>query len=273
MAILTYDNATSQPGDELTADEQESLRVGEELASQEQELLAGKFTNAEELAKAYKELEGKLGSRGTESEDEDVSDESGESGTEEGDSGSEEGDEEELDTSFLDRLYEEAINDSADFSDEILAELENYDKEDIAQMFLEYRNNQGDADSDEPVELDAEDQEAILDAVGGAEVYEQMMRWAGESLSEQEIEMYDTVMSRGDPLAAYFAAQALNYRYTDANGKEGEMVTGRAPSTKAAGFRSQQELVSAMNDPRYDSDPAYREDVMRKLERSPELNF
>lgn len=269
MAILTYDNSTSQPGDELTADEQESLRVGEELASQEQELLAGKFTSAEELAKAYKELEGKLGSRGAGGEESDAAAEAGEPEAAEGDSG----DEEELDYSFLDRLYEEAVNESAEFSDEILAELENYDKEDIAQMFLEYRNNQSDASSDEPVELDEEDQEAILDAVGGAEVYEQMMRWAGEALSEDEIEMYDTVMSRGDPLAAYFAAQALNYRYTDANGKEGEMVTGRAPSTKASGFRSQQELVSAMNDPRYDSDPAYREDVMRKLERSPELNF
>lgn len=269
MAILTYDNSTSQPGDELTADEQESLRVGEELASQEQELLAGKFTSAEELAKAYKELEGKLGSRGAGEEESDAAAEAGEPEADEGDSG----DEEELDYSFLDRLYEEAVNESAEFSDEILAELENYDKEDIAQMFLEYRNNQGDASSDEPVELDEEDQEAILDAVGGAEVYEQMMRWAGESLSEDEIEMYDTVMSRGDPLSAYFAAQALNYRYTDATGKEGEMVTGRTPSTKASGFRSQQELVSAMNDPRYDSDPAYREDVMRKLERSPELNF
>lgn len=269
MAVLTYDNSTAGPGDELTADEQESLRVGEELAAQEQELLAGKFTSAEELAKAYKELEGKLGSRGKESEDGDVSDEDGDPGAEETDSG----DEQELDYSFLDRLYEEAINESADFSDEILAELENYDKEDIAQMFLEYRNNQSDGGSDEAVELDQEDQDSIVESVGGAETYEQMMRWAGEALSEDEIEMYDTVMSRGDPLAAYFAAQALNYRYTDSIGKEGEMVTGRAPSTKATGFRSQQELVSAMNDPRYDSDPAYREDVMRKLELSPELNF
>ena len=39
-----------------------------------------------------------------------------------------------------------------------------------------------------------------------------------------------------------------------------------------AGFRSQAELVSAMNDPRYESDEAYRNDVLEKLERS-DLNF
>ena len=33
-------------------------------------------------------------------------------------------------------------------------------------------------------------------------------------------------------------------------------------------FRSQQELVAAMSDARYDRDPAYRQDVIEKLDRS-----
>ena len=46
------------------------------------------------------------------------------------------------------------------------------------------------------------------------------------------------------------------------------MVTGKsAPQTKDV-FRSQAELVAAMNDRRYDRDPAYRQDVIEKLERS-----
>ena len=46
------------------------------------------------------------------------------------------------------------------------------------------------------------------------------------------------------------------------------MLTGKGAPTKADVFRSQAEVVRAMQDPRYDSDPAYRNDVMMKLERS-----
>ena len=33
------------------------------------------------------------------------------------------------------------------------------------------------------------------------------------------------------------------------------------------------EVVAAMGDPRYDEDPAYRRDIMEKLDRSPNVNF
>ena len=52
-----------EPKTELTSDEQESLAIGEELEKQQDTLLAGKYKNAEELEKAYKELESKLGSQ------------------------------------------------------------------------------------------------------------------------------------------------------------------------------------------------------------------
>ena len=60
MATLTYD-ANEQVEGELNADEQESLEVGEKLAEQQEQLLAGKFKDAEDLEKAYIELQGKLG--------------------------------------------------------------------------------------------------------------------------------------------------------------------------------------------------------------------
>ena len=94
-----------------------------------------------------------------------------------------------------------------------------------------------------------------------------MLGWAGQNLTYQEIESYDAIMDKGDPAAAYWAVQALSYRYRDANGSEGDLVQGKAPS-QGNGFRSQAELVQAMADPRYDRDPAYRQDVIKKLERS-----
>jgi len=51
------------------------------------------------------------------------------------------------------------------------------------------------------------------------------------------------------------------------------MLSGKAPTNTKDVYRSQAELVAAMNDKRYDNDPAYRQDVIAKLERSDNLTF
>lgn len=58
---LTVNNTPEQEG--LTAEEQDSLQVGEQMAEQQGELLAGKYKNAEELEQAYVELQKKLGDK------------------------------------------------------------------------------------------------------------------------------------------------------------------------------------------------------------------
>ena len=95
-----------------------------------------------------------------------------------------------------------------------------------------------------------------------------MLKWATQNLKQGEIQMYDKVMELGNPLAAYFAVQALAYRYQDSSGKDGQMITGKAPSPSGDVFKSQAQVVQAMGDPRYDKDPAYRQEVQQKLERS-----
>lgn len=116
--------------------------------------------------------------------------------------------------------------------------------------------------------LTDEDIEALQDMAGGEQEYQQMLSWASDNLSDSEIDMYDSVMDSGDPAACFFAVQALMARYGDSTGVEGELLTGKSPTTAAQGFRSQAELVQAMSDPRYESDPAYRSDVINKLENS-----
>ena len=60
MAILTYDpTPADQP--ELNEAEQEALAIGEQRAQEESRMLAGKYESAEELEKAYIELQKKLG--------------------------------------------------------------------------------------------------------------------------------------------------------------------------------------------------------------------
>ena len=124
--------------------------------------------------------------------------------------------------------------------------------------------------SEEPNdELLTEDQaEHLYEMVGGQSEYKNMVSWAGQNLSQEEIEMYDSVMGSGNANSIYFAVQALNNKYTDAVGSEGQLLTGRGSNNSKAVFRSQSELVEAMNDPRYERDSAYRMDVMAKLENS-----
>ena len=80
--------------------------------------------------------------------------------------------------------------------------------------------------------------------------------------------MYDTVMDLGNPVAAYFAVQTLALKYQDQAGRDGKMVTGKAPKSTADTFKSQAEMIKAMEDDRYNDDPAYREALLSKFERS-----
>jgi hypothetical protein len=143
------------------------------------------------------------------------------------------------------------------------------------------RNEEGneEAEASEEVE-DSEEEETtqevlteeqakqLFEMVGGEKAYQAMIAWAGQNLTKQEIAMYDSVMGKGDPNAIFFAVQALNNKYSEAVGNDGQLLTGRGSAEEGAAFRSQAELVQAMSDPRYDRDPAYRQDVISKLERS-----
>lgn len=252
MATLTYDPTEVQDG-EFSAEELDSLQVGEALEQQQQQLLAGKFKDAEDLEQAYIELQRKLGNRESDT-------------TEDEPQQQKEVQDEEVDTDFLDRLWQESQD---QYSPETIETLQKMDPTDLAQMYLEYRSQVEEGGVGETIS--AEDVANLQGLVGGEQQYGQMMAWAQEALSEQEISMYDAVMDRGDPLACYFAVNALAFRYQEAQGYDGQMLTGKAPSQQQ-GFRSQAELVRAMSDPRYDSDPAYRADVAAKLEIS-DLNF
>ena len=64
---LTFENNQEVTTMEnLNADEQDSLKVGEAMVEAQDELLAGKYKDAQELEKAYVELQKKLGDKGTE---------------------------------------------------------------------------------------------------------------------------------------------------------------------------------------------------------------
>ena len=242
-------NPSEQVEGEFSAEELDSLAVGEGLAEQEQQLLAGKYKSAEELERGYLELQKRLSSS---SNEETPTEQATEEPVEE---------EAEVDTDLFDTIMESYR--TGEWSEEIVNEVSKMDPIDVANMFLEKQGEtqQGQVASQEDIS-------DIQDSVGGLDSYQSMIQWASQNLSDSEIAMYDRVMDNGDPYAMFFAAQALNARYQDAIGYDGEMLTGSAPRNTADAFRSQAELVAAMSDPRYDKDPAYRQDIAEKLERS-----
>ena len=165
------------------------------------------------------------------------------------------------------------------------------DQSSLEQAYLELQKKLGEP-SDEPEvgeEVEPEEQTAeeeseeepsadqlteaqanqLFKMVGGEKAYKSMLNWASENISKEEVEMYDSVMASGSANSIYFAVQALRNKYNDAVGSDGQLLTGkRSAAQQNEQFRSQQELVQAMNDPRYDNDPAFRDDIIRKLQNS-----
>ena len=242
----------------LSAEEQDSLKVGEQMQEAQDNLLAGKYKNAEELEKGYLELQQKLNTKEEEPAQEEVEEET-------------EAESAESKQTILDQLWEEAGTEEG-YTQETLDKLGKMSVDEIAQMHLEYRDS---VTKEQPQNRDftEADVKELKGIVGGEKNYANMMQWAQGALNEQEIKMFDAVMAKGDPLGAFFAVRALGYAYNDAVGYDGNMVQGKAPRQSNDQFRSQQEVVRAMADPRYEEDPAYRMDVMEKLERSPNVNF
>ena len=260
---LTIDTnpETVSVSDNLTEDEQDSLEVGEKLIAEQEQLLAGKYKNAEELEKAYVQLQQKLGNKAEDTEPKTVDSTEEETKVEE-EPVKEESDD--TDYSLLETLWAEA---RSEFTKETSDKIKDLSNEDLVNMHLAYRSNVEDnyiASRD----MTKEESEELQDLVGGPQSYKSMVNWAGNNLSSEEVDMFDQAINRGDPLSCFFAVRALQYRYEDATGRTGEMVTGKAPATKGDVFRSQAEVVKAMSDDRYDKDPAYRNDIMKKLERS-----
>jgi hypothetical protein len=255
--ILSYDPA----GDPeivgaIESDEAESLAIGEEMINQANARLAGKYKDAQELEKAYIELEKKLGSRDVQEE------ETSESEIED----QQEPSEYSTQIDAISRAAEE-FNSNGVLSEETLAEFEKMSSKELIQAYFEYEQNLPTFDDSQSVDLSQNEINQIQNSVGGEAAYQQLVGWAAQNFSPSEIQAFDNVVDSGNVDAINLALAGLKARYTDAVGYEGNMIQGKAASP-ADTFKSQAEVVRAMSDPQYDRDPAYRDAIMQKLARS-----
>ena len=107
----------------------------------------------------------------------------------------------------------------------------------------------------------------VYNSAGGEAEYNKLTSWAADNIPESKLDAFNGIIDRGNSTAIQIAVAGLRSEYEAQQGYEGRMLTGKAVRT-LDGFRSQAEVVEAMNDPRYDRDPAYRQDIYDKLERS-----
>ena len=127
------------------------------------------------------------------------------------------------------------------------------------------KDNLGDGEAPDLNEAQVNDVKAFA---GGDEAYTGLVDWAAENMPKNFVDAFDNLVSFGDTDMIKLAVAGLKSAYDDQNGYEGEMLTGRGAAPQVDVFRSQAEVVAAMQDPRYDKDPAYRQDVFQKLDRS-----
>ena len=105
----------------------------------------------------------------------------------------------------------------------------------------------------------------IRDSVGGDEAYGKMVSWALENLPKPEIEAFNEATNTMSGPQLGMMVQGLYTRYQNAMGVEPSLYSGRPASSGPTPYRSTQEVVAAMSDPRYGKDVTYTEDVQRRL--------
>ena len=258
--ILSYDPAGDpEVVGAMESDQAESLAIGEEIINQANARLAGKYKDAQELEKAYIELEKKLGSN-------DAQQETAEPEVEDQQEPSQYASQ----IQAINRAAEE-YESKGELSSETLAQFEQMSSKELVQAYFEYEQGLPAGDAPPAADLTQSQINQIQNSVGGEAAYQQLVGWAAQNFSEAEIQAFDNVIDSGNVDAINLALAGLKARYTDANGYEGNMIQGKA-AAPADTFKSQAEVVRAMSDPRYDRDPAYRNDVMEKLARS-DLKF
>ena len=284
---LTVNDTPQQEG--LTAEEQDSLQVGEQMAEQQGQLLAGKYKNAEELEQAYVELQKKLGDndgvsqegQGDETQEVEAKEETDEKDWSDPENRYDNGElnyeavtndyGETLSNLFKEKgvdpypICEEFWKNNGQIPQEMHDQLTNAGlSKVVVDAYLQGRAKEYGMNAD----LNQADIDSIKQSVGGDKQYEQLMTWAGEKLSQDEQTSFDNLIQSGDRGSIQLAVNGLVAKYQNDAGYEGRMLQGKPSKTNTDVYQSQAQLVAAMSDPRYDNDPAYRQDIYDKLERS-----
>lgn len=110
----------------------------------------------------------------------------------------------------------------------------------------------------------------LTSEVGGREAYGSMVQWASQNLKPEQIEAYNKAVSAADPQQQALAIRGLYAQYKQQAGPS--LLSGRANGGPAhPPFGSWAQVKEAMSNPKYAKDPAYRAEVSERLRNSSNL--
>ena len=257
----TFTVTDAQPETEvLTPEEQDSLEVGEKLVAEQEGLLAGKYKSSQELESAYLELQKKLGDQDGVQEGEQKTQEV----TEEPKA------EENPAMSLIAEASAEYYGNENSLSEETIEKFSSMSSKDLVNAYVQSIKNA--PQQQQAADMSDAQVNQVQNHVGGVQQYNQIVSWAGQNLPKTQTDAFDGVVQTGNVEMIKLAVDGLRAQYQNAMGFEGTTLQGKPSKASGDVFRSQAELVEAVGDPRYDKDPAYRQDVIEKLDRS-NVNF
>ena len=259
---------------------EEFAREQEQL--QEEEAILGKFKSPQDLAKAYAELQRKMGQQ---SAAEPQSESAAEPGAAEESGYSADQASEVYGKEAVELLAEKGVNlaelmwnadQGADISQhyDTLAETFKVPR----QVVENYVSKAQSASSDGEAGLSEADATELLQSVGGQESFDQLSGWAKSNLPEEELANYNAVVDSGNKEAISWALKAMQARQVAPESVvEPQLYGGGAPTDTVVRFESQQQVLDAMNKRNdrgqrlYDVDEAYRNKVAMILHSSPDF--
>ena len=201
--------------------------------------LPEKFKSAEELAKAYGELEKKMSAP----KEEEVPESTEEAPQE---------------VQQLDKYYEE-YTENNELSDKSYTELEGMGlSRDLVDGYIAGQKALADNDV-----------ATIHNVVGGQDNYANLLDWSAKNLSQSEKDAFNDTIDNGSTEQVKQAVTGLMARAgMSPDNPQQSLFEGDTENVATDVFKSVAQVTEAMNDPRYSKDPAFRKEVEDKLARS-----
>lgn len=105
-----------------------------------------------------------------------------------------------------------------------------------------------------------------LELVGGRDEAEKMVEWARQNLKPEEIKAYNDAVNGTDFNLAKLHIRDMVTRFRESGASQFSVGPEGTPGGgRPRGFQSQAQIREAMRDPRYNTDPAYRAEVIERV--------
>lgn len=249
--VIVSQEAEDAEATQAALDAAEKLKAGVE-GDERPDWLPEEFDSVDAFLQSYNELK-----QGQSADEDDAEGDDSADGTEEQDDEQEDSSQEESDGIDFDSLTDEYVQ-TGTLSEETIEQLvEQGIPREVVQMHLDGLNAQAELTRYRAAER-----------FGGEEQLQAVLQWAGQSLSEAEIDRINGLVAAGDFEGYLLAMEGVKARYEANFGSIAPQSIQGTTTPVADLYESAEEMKADMRDPRYAKDEAFRSRVAAKLART-----